>query len=130
MDDKDASRGKHVWLGSCVLLFFSRNGFSACPTRDIGYYITKVVLLGSGLLVAGIWGRRNLPALMIVNISPEGHRVHRVSFKCYPAAGPALRWKALVLEDCTAGNFTVRSFSRRAVETIPNPIFTTDARNK
>ena len=58
MDHKDASRSKHIWLGPCVLLVFV--GVVLELVLPGVSDTIKVVLLGSGLLAAGIWGRRKL----------------------------------------------------------------------
>jgi hypothetical protein len=58
MEDKNASRGKNIWIvGGILFLIVGVAVTLALPAISA---TAKIFLLGSGLIAAGIWGRRRL----------------------------------------------------------------------
>ena len=56
MEEKNKSRSSNLWSVFCVLLLFI--GVATALVLPEGWDTARLVLLGSSLLVAGIWGRR------------------------------------------------------------------------
>ena len=58
MKNQNESRSRNIWVDYCRILLFI--GVAVSIFLSSVSETTKMLLLGSGLLVAAVWGRRKL----------------------------------------------------------------------
>jgi flagellar basal body-associated protein FliL len=58
MEDKNASRSRNIWIAFLILLLIV--SVAVALVVPVVSDTTKLLCLGGGLLVIGVWGRRKL----------------------------------------------------------------------
>ena len=58
MKNQNESRSRNIWVDYCLILLFI--GVAVSVFLSSVSETTKMLLLGSGFLVAAVWGRRKL----------------------------------------------------------------------